>query len=80
MKKKTKYILGGIFLGLAIFLVVPIFPIQFPNTLHTETTTIWFSGLKVLKKGFGTSSFLLHQIIGGVIGFLFPFIIIKNGE
>ena len=80
MKNKTKYILGGVVLGLAVFLFIPVFPVAFPNTIHTETTTIWFSGLKVLKMGFGTGSFLLHQLMGGVIGFIFPFAIIRSGE
>ena len=79
MNKKTKYVILGIFVGLAIFFIIPIFPVSFPNTIHTQTTIVWFSGLKVLNMGFGVKDFILHQTIGGLLGFLFPFLIIKNG-
>ena len=80
MKNKTKFIILGVILGFLVFLIVPVFPVSFPNMDGTKHFVTFFSGLKVLNLGFGLKSFLLHEFIGGIIGFLFPFLIVKDGK
>jgi len=77
MNKKYYLILGVLF-GLSIFFFIPIFPVSFPNISGTEHTTTFFSGLKTLKMGFGLKSVLILEMMGGLVGFLFPFLIIKE--